>query len=89
MKKKKLNGIKADVKRSYFHQAPQKDIDKMVKEKKTWGDIEKKYKQPEWCNYPDALQGKMGCWSLIDLQKGGLRTKISHKFCSGCECYRK
>ena len=79
---------KAFVGRSYFHLAPQRRIDKMIADKKTWGDIQKEFSQPEWCNYPDALQGEMGCWSLVDMGKDGLRTKISHKLCKGCDCYK-
>jgi len=25
----------------------------------------KKFRQPDWCNYPAALAGEMGCWSLF------------------------
>lgn len=31
----------------------------------TWGDIMERFDQPEWCDYPNALEGVMGCWSLI------------------------
>lgn len=31
----------------------------------TVGEFMKKYRQPPWCNYPEALSGKWGCWSLI------------------------
>ena len=24
-----------------------------------------RYKQPPWCEYPEALGGMMGCWSLV------------------------
>jgi len=71
----------------YFHKLPQKEIDKLIKEKRTVGYILKSYKQPSWCNYPEALSMTMGCWSLCDLKKNGLRTKISKKFCQSCpEC---
>jgi len=30
----------------------------------TIGQFMKKFKQPDWCDYPDALQGIFGCWSL-------------------------
>ncbi len=26
----------------------------------------KKYRQPDWCNYYEALGGVLGCWSLMD-----------------------
>ncbi len=71
----------------YFHKLPQKIINRLLKTNLSWGDIVNKYKQPSWCNYPNALEGKMGCWSLTDLNNNGLRTKISKKFCKNCPCY--
>ena len=43
------------------------------------------FKQPDWCEYYEALNGNMGCWSLMDLAKDGMRTKISEEFCKGCD----
>ena len=68
----------------FFHELPQSVIDQMVKEHKTFQYIMDNYRQPEWCKYPDALNGNMGCWSLT-LH----RTKISREFCKDCDCYRK
>lgn len=31
----------------------------------TWEQFADRYDQPEWCNYPDALHGMFGCWSLL------------------------
>lgn len=31
----------------------------------TVGDFMKKYNQPDWCGYPSALEGFMGCMSLV------------------------
>lgn len=50
---------------------------------KTWGDVQKRYRQPDWCIYENALDGPFGCWSLCD----GLVT--SEDFCKGCECHEK
>ena len=33
--------------------------------KMKYGRFLKIYSQPDWCNYPTALGGGMGCWSLI------------------------
>jgi hypothetical protein len=71
----------------YFHELKQTDIDTLINEKKTVGYIVENYKQPDWCNYPNALEGRMGCWSLMDLSKEGLRTKISKSFCKSCDCF--
>jgi len=51
-------------------------------EKITVGDCLKKYKQPDWCNYPNALEGGMGCWSLVFH-----REKINKKFCRNCDLF--
>lgn len=69
----------------YFHELEQKEVDALIADKKTIGYIMETYKQPDWCNYPNALDGQMGCWSLMDLSKVGLRTKISKEFCKGCD----
>ena len=47
----------------------------------------KNYKQPDWCNYEEALSWMMGCWSLCDINKDGTRTKISTEFCKNCDCF--
>ena len=44
----------------------------------------KKYSQPEWCEYPDALQPMMGCWSLIMLPIQA-KTKA---YCKNCEYFK-
>lgn len=54
-------------------------------QKRTIGYLKEHYKQPKWCNYPNALDGPFGCWSLMDLY--GDRKKISREFCSKCDCY--
>jgi len=72
----------------YFHELEQKEVDDLITDKKTVGYIMETYKQPFWCRYPNALEGEMGCWSLMDLSKDGLRTKINRDFCKECdECY--
>jgi len=71
----------------YFHELEQTEIDTLIADKKTVGYILENYKQPDWCNYPNALKGQMGCWSLMDLSKDGLRTKISRDFCKGCNYF--
>ena len=47
----------------------------------TWGDIGKKYRQPVWCDYPDALHGIAGCLSLI------YRRGVGRSFCSKCDLF--
>ena len=69
----------------YFHEATDEEIDKLIADKATIGDLKKEYIQPDWCTYPDALDGPMGCWSLMDIK--GLRKSIGHDYCKTCECY--
>jgi hypothetical protein len=71
----------------YFHELEQKEIDKLIADKKTIGYILENFKQPKWCNYHNALEGRLGCWSLMDLTKEGLRTKISEEYCKGCDSF--
>lgn len=72
----------------FFHEIPQSEVQQLMDDKMDWGYVMDNYRQPDWCAYPDALRGRMGCWSLIDLSEGGTRMKISHDFCQGCECYK-
>lgn len=68
-----------------FHKASNAQIERLFAQKATIGDLKKEYEQPKWCGYPDALAGKWGCWSLMDIH--GLRKKISPKFCKNCDCF--
>ncbi|MHA2218084.1 MAG: hypothetical protein ACXACY_19285 [Candidatus Hodarchaeales archaeon] len=68
-----------------FHELPQEQVDKLIADKKTIGYIMENFRQPDWCQYHNALEGKMGCWSLMDLKKDGIRTKISKEYCKICE----
>ena len=81
------NGVLPCVTNHYFHELEQTEIDILIADKKTVDYIMENYKQPDWCNYPGALSMTMGCWSLCDLSKDGLRTKISKDFCKCCDCF--
>ena len=72
----------------YWHELPQEEIDKMKEEKKDWRYVLDNFRQPSWCNYPAALGGNMGCWSLVSLEKDGSRTRISEQFCRGCDEFK-
>lgn len=71
----------------YFHELTQSEINELIQDKKTIGFILENYKQPYWCNYPEALSMRMGCFSLCDLSENGLRTKISVDYCKKCSCF--
>jgi len=75
--------------KKYFHEIDKKEVDELIKGKKTWEYIMANYKQPDWCGYHDALRGLWGCWSLTGLlarRKGEF--KISKEFCSKCDCFK-
>jgi len=75
--------------KKYFHKLSRKKIDKLIGNSNTWDDIMKKYKQPKWCTYPNALGGLSGCWSLVDISETDTRSKICRKFCKDCDLYSK
>lgn len=68
---------------NYWHEISQDEIDTLIENKATNQFVVDNYKQPDWCSYPEALAGRMGCYSLLDRE---LRTKISPEFCKGCDC---
>lgn len=69
----------------HWHTLADSTIKKLIKKHTTWGEIMKRYKQPNWCSYPDAIEGVMGCWSLI----GASRDVISKEYCAKCDCFRE
>lgn len=68
----------------YFHEITNEEFQQLIDEKWTWGKLAEHYKQPPWCGYPNALEGQMGCWSLI---KRDLHRPISCDYCRDCEFF--
>lgn len=48
-----------------FHELTKVEYEALVKEGITYGELSKRHPQPDWCKYPDATEGAMGCWSLM------------------------
>jgi hypothetical protein len=67
----------------YFHKLTEEEFDELVKQKMTWEEVAKKYQQPKWCDYPDAVCGPMGCWSLM------MFLVKNKKYCRDCDCFNK
>ena len=67
----------------FFHQLSKDEFKEILKEKITWGECAKRYPQPKWCSYPQAVQGLMGCGSLMDFLVTG------RNYCKTCDCYIK
>jgi hypothetical protein len=65
----------------YWHELTEEEVQAVYDKGTTVGEVLKEYKQPDWCDYPDALAGRMGCWSLT----GSNRKDISLEFCSSCD----
>lgn len=68
--------------RRYFHLLPKGEFKRLCAEGMTWrGLIDAGYVQPDWCDYPNALDGMMGCWSLLYGRVSG------EQYCNDCDCY--
>ena len=67
--------------KKYWHELTDEEFSKIDPET-LCSKLRKKYKQPDWCDYPDAI-GALGCWSLV----GSNRIKISIDFCKTCVCF--
>ncbi len=50
--------------RKFYHELTPFERNELIG-KMTYGELNDQYKQPNWCHYPSALEGKMGCWSLM------------------------
>lgn len=64
----------------YFHQLSESD--RIEASNLTVAQILNQYTQPDWCKYPDALAGCMGCWSLVG---GIVKDEICCKGCEWCK----
>ncbi len=67
----------------YFHELTEQEFRESIMGEFTWSQLAEQYPQPTWCAYPDATEGVMGCWSLMEFGT------VNEKYCSGCECYKK
>jgi hypothetical protein len=75
-----------EIKKPYWHMAADKELEQLITESTSINFIKENYRQPDWCEMPDALDFTWGCWTLSDLK---LRKTICKKFCSSCECYKR
>ena len=64
----------------YWHELPPGAQRALQHSNMTYGEFVERYKQPDWCKYPMALFGAMGCWSLII--PGRIR---GPEYCRNCE----
>ena len=64
-----------------FHELTKEEFKTLLEERPdmTWEECAREYPQPEWCDYANAVQGMMGCWSLMGHRVTG------PEYCSNCE----
>jgi hypothetical protein len=68
----------------YFHELNDKEYKKIFKVKgRSWQWLMDNYSQPDWCTYPEALCGDMGCWSLVWHRK-----EINEEYCKNCDLHK-
>ncbi len=71
------------MRKAYWHKLPKDSQEALYAYSGyTYAEFMSKYKQPPWCDYHNALEGKMGCWSLII--PGRVRDA---DFCVACDCF--
>lgn len=66
----------------YYHAVPVQERNTVLNSDMTLYEFIKKYKQPEWCKYPEALLGILGCWSLFPNPEN-----ICESFCEHCDMF--
>ena len=77
---------KKNKKMKYWHKITAKEFETIKNKSVGW--LMRNYKQPDWCGYPDAIDGYMGCWSLVfSITNRKEYKRISKVFCKSCEYY--
>jgi hypothetical protein len=69
--------------KKYWHEIPEDEMKTLLSKPLTESYVLDNYLQPDWCEYPEALRGLMGCWSLT----GNNRIHIGLDFCKKCDCF--
>ncbi len=72
----------------YWHTLPLGAQRAVLHSRLTWGQFMRRYRQPPWCSYHEALRGDYGCWSLLSLYGEDQRVR-SEADCVGCECRKR
>lgn len=67
----------------YWHELTDAEVKEI--ESATVEEIQKHFKQPDWCEMPHAISER-GCWSLTS---PFTRQSICMKYCYRCEYYKK
>ena len=68
----------------YWHELSKEEQKELIfKKNLTVEELMKNFKQPDWCFYPEALNGLMGCWALL------FGYVQSEEDCKDCDCYKR
>ena len=71
--------------KKFWHETDNEERKKL--RDKTWQYVVDNYKQPDWCNYPEALAGDMGCWALVYSTYDDEALFLACKACEYCIDY--
>lgn len=66
-----------------FHELTKEEYAELVEARMTYDEIAEQHPQPEWCIYPLATYGFLGCWTLMSFAISGPED------CRGCDYYRE
>ena len=69
--------------RPFWHRLSKKNQLKVLNSGITVGHFVSSYRQPRWCDYPEALASVLGCWSLMT--PGKIRSIKNCYNCSLCK----
>lgn len=72
----------------FYHEIVTATDRSAIKDCLTWGDVMDKFKQPDWCVYPEALAGQFGCWSLLDGRVTGREFCANYDLCIPLEAIK-
>jgi len=70
-------------KERYWHKLTDEERQEVYDSNPNIFDFMNEFKQPDWCNYPEALTPLFGCSSLNKKD-----TKVCKETCQGCDEYK-
>ncbi len=68
-------------KKKYWHEVTDEEYNSLIKKKVTIKYVVKNYLPPEWCNMPNAIHPKLGCWMLV-------KRKVTKEKCKDCGMFK-
>jgi hypothetical protein len=68
----------------FWHELDDATVESLYARNIAYATLMKRYRQPDWCTHPKALNGLWGCWSLMGKKT---RHQISPEYCKECEFF--